>query len=67
MSIRTGTNDVYIYILIALVSCMLWILDTFYCDVNGTNYHSLWHITTGILGHCGMRIVNKYDKLNLKN
>jgi hypothetical protein len=67
MSIRSGTNDIYIYILIAVVSGILWVLDTFYCDIKGINYHALWHITTGLLGHCGMRIVDKYDKFNLRN
>ena len=67
MSKRLRSNDINIYLFIALVSGFIWMLDTFYCDMNGINYHSLWHITTGVLGHWGLRIKNKYDKLNLMN
>ena len=42
-------------------SGMFWALDTFKCDENGVNYHMLWHITTALVGHVGMKIISRYD------
>jgi len=50
-----------IYNVFLLISGILWILDTFFCDKNGINCHAIWHITTAIASHFGMRIINKYE------
>jgi len=60
-------RDMIIYGFLGIVSGIIWLLDTFFCDPSGINYHSIWHITTGLLGHIGIRIMHKYDKLNLRN
>jgi len=60
MKIGTEWNwTIYNYLLI--LSVIFWTLDTFKCDVNGINYHTLWHITTAFVGHFGMRIISRYD------
>ena len=50
-----------LYNWLLLISIILWILDTFFCVPGGINCHALWHITTGLASHFGMRIKDKYD------
>jgi dihydroceramidase len=44
-----------------LISAILWILDTFFCNPSGINCHAFWHITTALASHFGMRIKDKFD------
>ena len=60
-------RDMVLYGILGVVSGIIWSLDTFFCDPLGINYHAIWHITTGLLGHVGMRIMYKYDNFNLRN
>lgn len=60
-------RDMNLYGFLGILSGIVWLLDTFFCVPSGINYHSIWHITTGLLGHVGIRIMHKYDNLNLKN
>ncbi len=53
-----------IYNILLLVSGIFWGLDTFYCKKTGINYHTLWHISTGLLGHVGLRIIRRFDYIN---
>ena len=62
-----NNRDMNLYGFLGILSGIVWLLDTFFCEPSGINYHSIWHITTGLLGHVGMRIMYKYDNLNLKN
>ena len=60
----SSKRDWKIYNGLLIVSGILWATDTFLCDAKGINFHALWHISTGLLGHFGMRIMNKFDFIN---
>ncbi len=60
----SSEGDFKIYNGILLVSGILWVIDTFLCDTKGVNCHALWHITTGLGAHFGMRIKRKFDFIN---
>jgi dihydroceramidase len=53
-----------IYNWLLLISMIVWLLDTLYCVVGGLNFHLIWHITTGLMAHFGMRIKNRFDYFN---
>ena len=60
MKIEREWNWVIYNYLLGL-SAIFWALDAFKCDANGINYHTLWHITTALVGYFGIRIVSRYD------
>ena len=57
--------DWVIYNWLLGMSVVLWALDTFYCVAGGVNLHTLWHMTTGLLGHFGMRMLKRYESLDM--
>ena len=64
--IKVGREwDWVIYNWLLGMSVVLWGLDTFYCVVGGVNLHTLWHMTTGLLGHFGMRMLKRYESLDM--
>ena len=64
MSVSSSDSNWKIYNIVLLISGILWIIDTFLCDAKGINYHALWHITTGLAAHFGMKIKSKFDFIN---
>ena len=63
MSVSSG-RDWKIYNFVLLISGILWGIDTFLCETKGFNFHALWHITTALVAHFGMRIKRKFDFIN---
>jgi len=57
----SGEWDWTIYNCLLVFSVIFWVLDTFKCDEGGINYHMLWHLSSALVGHVGMKIISRYN------